>query len=166
MAVQVCLPGFVDMRYGKLLGRKIRTALSLSRRDRRVLWEAWVLLLAVDLVLRVLSFSRVQGLLAARGKSAASLQVDASWPTIRRLEWLVRLAACNHLYPMRCIQRSLVLQRLLRRHGIMTSLRIGVRKEGDGLCAHAWLEHDSQPIERAERTVGGFAPLMAQEVDS
>ena len=137
----------------------------MSGHDRRILLEAWVLLLAVDLMLRVLSLLRVQGLLAMGRRGAASLQDDGYWVTIRRLEWLVGLAACNHLYPMRCLQRSLVLQRLLRRHGIMTRLRIGVQKEGYELRAHAWLEHDGRPIRQAERIRGGFSPLVPQGVE-
>ena len=153
------------MGYCKLLRRKIGTALTLSRHDRRILLKAWVLLLAVDLVLRVLSLRRVQGLLALGRKDAANLQVAGAWVTIWHLERLVGLAACNHLCPMRCLQRSLVLQWLLRRRGIMTSLRIGVQKEADGLCAHAWLEHDGQAISRPERIAAGFASLVAQEAD-
>ena len=153
------------MGYCKLLRRKIRTALTFSRHERQILLQAWALLLAVDLALRVLSFSRVQGLLALGRKDSAKLQVAVSWVTIWYLERLVGIAACNHLYPMRCIQQSLVLQRLLHRGGVMTSLRIGVRKEGDGLRAHAWLEHDGQSISRPEHIAAGFASLVAQEMD-
>lgn len=153
------------MGYCRLLRRKIGAALALSRHDRRILLEAWVLLLAVDLVLRVLSLRRAQGLLALGRKGAANNQVDGNWVTIWRLERLVGLAACNHLYPMRCLQRSLVLQRLLRRRGVMTSLRIGVQREENGLYAHAWLEYDGQPIGRAEHVGAGFTPLVAPEVE-
>jgi hypothetical protein len=45
----------------------------------------------------------------------------------------------------RCLMRSLVLLRMLRRRGIDTVLVIGVAVD-DGFDAHAWLEHDDRPV--------------------
>lgn len=45
----------------------------------------------------------------------------------------------------RCLIRSLVLTRLLARRSIPNTLVIGVRKTSE-FEAHAWIEHDGQPI--------------------
>jgi hypothetical protein len=45
----------------------------------------------------------------------------------------------------RCLARSLVLTRLLARRGISAKLVIGARAAPDFL-AHAWVEHDGQPV--------------------
>lgn len=45
----------------------------------------------------------------------------------------------------RCLIRSLVLLRLLARRSIPSTLVIGVRKNS-GFEAHAWVEHDGEPI--------------------
>jgi hypothetical protein len=45
----------------------------------------------------------------------------------------------------RCLIRSLVLVRILSRRAIPSTLVIGVRKESD-FQAHAWVEHDGEPI--------------------
>jgi hypothetical protein len=45
----------------------------------------------------------------------------------------------------RCLIRSLVLLRLLARRGIGADLIIGVRAD-DHFAAHAWVEHDMQPL--------------------
>jgi hypothetical protein len=45
----------------------------------------------------------------------------------------------------RCLIRSLVLVRILSRRAIPNTLVIGVRKESD-FQAHAWVEHDGEPI--------------------
>lgn len=46
-----------------------------------------------------------------------------------------------------CLSKSLALHALLRRQGIDTRLRLGIRKDPEtGIHAHAWLERDGLPI--------------------
>jgi len=45
----------------------------------------------------------------------------------------------------RCLIRSLVLVRILSRRAIPSTIVIGVRKDSD-FEAHAWVEHDGEPI--------------------
>jgi acyl-CoA synthetase (NDP forming) len=58
-----------------------------------------------------------------------------------------------------CLTRSLVLQRMLAARGITTDLRVGVRKGGQGLEAHAWLECDGVPVNDSAQGVHGFTPV-------
>lgn len=51
-------------------------------------------------------------------------------------------AARRGVFRPKCLVRSLALHRMLERSGIHGSvIRIGVRREGDELLAHAWVEH-------------------------
>jgi hypothetical protein len=100
--------------------RKLRTALALSWRDWWHLFQAWLLLLAVDLGLRLLSFARVQELVRL-GRKAGQPQAGAAAATIQRLRRLVGIAGRHHLYPMSCLRQSLALQWLLGRRGIIAS---------------------------------------------
>jgi hypothetical protein len=140
--------------------RKLRTALTLSWRDWCILGQAWLLLLAVDLGLRLLPFARVQELVTL-GRKAGQPQAAAASATIQRLRQLVGMAGRHHLYPMSCLRQSLALQWLLGRRGIMVDLRIGVQKQTDGLAAHAWLEYHGQAIGEAPGVVTHYAPLAA-----
>jgi Transglutaminase-like superfamily len=45
-----------------------------------------------------------------------------------------------------CLVRSMVLIRLLVRHGINSRLVVGVCSEGRTIAAHAWVEHDGVAI--------------------
>jgi hypothetical protein len=46
-----------------------------------------------------------------------------------------------------CLQRSVVLWRVLRRRELEAELRIGVRKEAaGGRQFHAWVEHDGEVL--------------------
>jgi hypothetical protein len=58
-----------------------------------------------------------------------------------------------------CLTRSLVLQWVLARRGIGTELQVGVRNEGDGLQAHAWLECGGVPVNDTAHGVDGFARM-------
>ena len=58
-----------------------------------------------------------------------------------------------------CLARSLVLRWILARRGIGTELKVGVRNEGGGLHAHAWLECDGVPVNDTVRGVQGFVRL-------
>ena len=56
------------------------------------------------------------------------------------------MAARNHIVPMQCLPRALALRRMLTEWGIAADLRLGVRREGDALVAHAWVEHQGEPV--------------------
>lgn len=116
---------------------------------------AWWGLLSADFCLRVLPFSRVERLFGVRRGSA---ELD---PVLG--DRLVRAVgrAARHLYPARCLPRSLCLRWLLGRHGVATDLRIGVTKRRGGLTAHAWVEHQGRPIGDTEEFVAPFAALSA-----
>jgi hypothetical protein len=71
--------------------------------------------------------------------------------TIRSAGWIN--AAARYPRPWaRCLQHSLALCLLLERRGFNTQLKIGVRKSGGDLEAHAWVEYfgkvlnDSQDV--------------------
>jgi hypothetical protein len=52
-----------------------------------------------------------------------------------------------------------VLQRLLDQQGVRTRLRIGVRKEGGELDAHAWVEHEGAILNGSAEQCGRYQPL-------
>jgi len=140
---------------------KLVKALSLSLGEWWLLTRAWVLLLLVDVGLRsrMMSFRRLQKILAPKSRTLDKSQPEDAWGTIRRLKRWVDIAARYHLYPMTCLRRSLVLQRLLGQQGIAAYLQIGVRKEEENLDAHAWLEYHGLPIGESEYITEYFAPL-------
>ncbi len=58
-----------------------------------------------------------------------------------------------------CLTRTLVLQWILARSGIGTELKVGVRNEGEGLHAHAWLECGGVPVNDTVHGVQGFVRM-------
>lgn len=148
-----------------VIRRKARAARRLSGADWGVFLQAWFLLLAVDVGLRLLPFRWVQGWAARAKPGRADLASEQVSGTLERLQRLVDVAARHHLYRMSCLRHALVLQRLLGRRGIRADLRFGVRREEAELRAHAWLEHAGQPIGAPGGVAGHYAPLVARETD-
>lgn len=147
--------------------RKIARLRRLSGGERWLLVRAAAWLLAVDLGLRTLGFVRVRrwlgrGVRRARDprdsvdRGIVSRESRAEAESIVRL---VRTAAGNHLYPMTCLRRSLVVERFLAGRGIPGELRIGVRKGEEGFRAHAWIELGGRPLFEPEEVERRFASL-------
>jgi len=137
---------------------KLAALAALPREERRLLRQIWFSFLLADVGLRLSPLSSVQRLLAWRFRRIPAAGAGSLGPS--GLERLVDLAARHHVRPMGCLRRSLVLQALLKGHGLATDLRIGVRKEGDRLQAHAWLEQAGQPLFEPPETRDRFAPLL------
>jgi hypothetical protein len=117
----------------------------------------------VDWGLRLLPFRKVQRWAEGGARRDAHSHIGDLAQTIRQVSEQVKGAARNHLYPMSCLRRSLVLQRMLRRRGISAELRIGASLVEGQLQAHAWLEYAGMPIGEPQRITERFAPLLAQE---
>jgi hypothetical protein len=120
----------------------LKKFLELSRREQGLFLAALVLLPAAALRLRVFGVAR-----DPRAAPAAPRRGQAD--DTRRVHETARMvAAAAHygLYRASCLPRSIVLQWLLERQGIESDLRIGVRKDGEQLAAHAWVEFDGVPL--------------------
>ena len=108
--------------------------------------QAYAHLLSVRLRVRRLS---ARALLEDARESASASACDAAEEE-RMIEAAQRaFALAERVFPARvtCLQRSIALQRLLESLGVITQLRIGVRKDPSELAAHAWLEHRGRTLD-------------------
>ncbi len=104
---------------------------------------AAVALPAIAMALRLVSLRRLLAILVwGTGATAGAGDGEQA----RRMAALVDIAARRGVHAGNCLSRSVTLWWLLRRRGIGCELRIGVRKEGEMLLAHAWVEHDGVPV--------------------
>ena len=120
--------------------------------QRRTLVLALVLLPLFGGLLRRTSLARLLSRMDARGTSGSGA-VASALAAARPVNLVAaRLRAT-------CLTRSLVLQWILARRGIGTELKVGVRNEGDGLHAHAWLECGGVLVNDTVHGVHGFARM-------
>lgn len=137
-----------------------RALRSLAPAERRVLAAAMLLLPATAAGVRLVGMKRWQAVLDALAR-ATSCRRQVGSP---RVVELVDQAA-RHL-PLRvlCLPRSMVTCWLLRWQGHAAELRIGVRRTGNRLQAHAWAEQDGRPIDGGAEMQWTFTPF-ARPVD-
>ncbi|OQC17496.1 lasso peptide biosynthesis B2 protein [Candidatus Skiveiella danica] len=125
------------------LARRLSRFRALSGPDRRTLLAAAAWMPIFWLGLRVFGLPRFQARLQ-RGKTTANAAM--ALPDIQALGELVNIAARYTLGPRTCLTRSLLLGWLLRRRGVESQLRIGVRLNQGRLDAHAWVECEGVPV--------------------
>ncbi|MCL4541092.1 MAG: lasso peptide biosynthesis B2 protein [Chloroflexi bacterium] len=138
----------------------LRRALSLTREERWLVARAVLHLLVFHLALRTLGLKRVASW-ASRPISAhmeRTVLPSESRKANSYARW-IEVASRHHLVPAMCLCRSLVLHYWLRKEGLPSELRIGVRKGAHKLEAHAWVELSGQVINDAPTTVAAFTPM-------
>ena len=128
----------------------------LPRAERGVLLGAAAMLPLVAWGLKLLGLRRVQASLARMAPLAARVPDGLAAGDVARM---VSAAARRAPYAATCLPTALVLQSLLRRHGIEGELRIGVRKAAAALEAHAWIEHQGVPLIDAADVRERFGPF-------
>lgn len=87
-------------------------------------------------------------------------RVDAG--AVREIAGAANAAATRVLGESQCLVRSLVLKWLLARRGVRSEIRIGVRREGERLIAHAWVERNGEPINDSIEAVRKYAAFEAE----
>lgn len=108
----------------------------LSPRERRLFLQAWVMLPIAAIRVRL---SGAASFLDA--PAVTSPPSPSPPPIVREAARMVSAAARFGPLTASCLPRSIVLQQLLRREGIMTDIRVGVRKADGLLDGHAWVEY-------------------------
>jgi len=127
----------------KSLKTKLEKFAALPWPERRTLLAAVALLPLFWLGLKCFGLRRLQAWLQRPLPATdASLSADE----ITRIATLVNGAAGLAPIPATCLTRSLLLGWMLRRRGVASQLRIGVRMNKGKLDAHAWVECAGVPI--------------------
>jgi transglutaminase superfamily protein len=106
------------------------------RADYATMAETMLLAIAIETGLRLRPISIVMGWLDGLRPSASRMASTPSYGLERFA------AAAYRLLPLRatCLRESLVLYALLRRRAATPRLCLGVKREGDTLTAHSWIE--------------------------
>lgn len=127
-----------------------------------MLIRSMVLLPVIGLLLRV---SGLRGTQATLGKlvrvaqsvpGSVGMRRESEREVARRTASLVSIAAGRGPWKATCLPQALASWWLLARREIPVELRIGIRKLGRELQAHAWVEYQGEAL---PSRVGGFNPF-------
>ena len=131
--------------------------LGLPSSDRWLLVVSFFVLPVSALALRLRGLAEVQQRVLQRWPEAAPGQ--ARMQEARHVAHLIDVAARRGLWRANCLQRSVTLWAALRRLGIASDLRIGVRRAPDapGMQFHAWVEIDEEVLNDASDVRTSYA---------
>lgn len=130
---------------------------ALTAEERRLLAAAFAWLPLVALGVRIAGFEPVRAVLARTASGVAPAGGDLAGA--RRVARMVAIAGRRGLVRASCVPQALLSWWILRRRGIETKIRIGVRREAGALRAHAWVEHSGLPLEDRDPAQGAFNPF-------
>jgi hypothetical protein len=142
--------------------------------DRRLLSEALALLALVRPGLVILPFSLVRRLLHSYATQDGDLHAvhaasarDGEANVPARVAWAIAALSRRAPGPTTCLAQALVADALLRRRGVRSALRIGVRKPATDapgpLQAHAWVECGDQIVVGRLDDLSEYSVLSAPE---
>jgi hypothetical protein len=114
-----------------------RTYWALNHAERAIARSAALELTATWIGLRLFGFGRWKQIITRRTETSEPRRTTLSANRILQLQ---AAAARNLFFHANCLEQSLVLWMLLRRHGFSPDLKIGARKEAGRFEAHAWVE--------------------------
>jgi hypothetical protein len=131
--------------------RKSQRFVELTAQERWILLKAIVLLSAIAVGRRWLSFKQLRSILGrAKSLKPGAMNDDvSSLVEARRIARMVQIAADHGFFRPSCLERALALWALLQLDGIKSELRIGARKENDRFQAHAWVEFQGTVLDDA-----------------
>jgi hypothetical protein len=133
---------------------KVRTALSLSRTDLRLLLEAACTLLKAWTMLRLRPFKSVVATLDRVLSNPRAVPAD-----IAKVRWAVECVARNLPLALTCLPQAFAASWMLARRGGKPQVHYGVAKtDSGGFEAHAWVEQDGKPVV-GHRVAGRFTLL-------
>ncbi|HVO58616.1 MAG TPA: lasso peptide biosynthesis B2 protein [Dongiaceae bacterium] len=123
---------------------RLRRFSALPRREKALFLQACALLPCVKLSLALRGFGPTRRFFL-RTEQERKAGPDALLAPVERAaaesaSRMVLAAVRNSVLRYSCLERALTLSWLLARQGIVSRLRIGVRKDGEKFEAHAWVE--------------------------
>jgi hypothetical protein len=126
--------------------------------ERRLLFQAWLLLVVLRVGLWLVPFRTIQSLVFRL--TARRQLIHTSNMAMERIGWAVTVASVYVPFAT-CLPQALAAQMLLRWHGYSAKVRIGVaHTEMRRLEAHAWVECAGQiVIGGSAETVARYTPL-------
>ncbi len=133
--------------------------LALSVGDRLKLFAYSLLVLLVHIALNLFGYQKVYTFLSSYPRRRDTLPGQSGEPLTeaKRCAYLVSVAARYGIIRAKCLPQALLVFWLLRRRGISTEIRIGVRRQGGSIIAHAWVKHGEVVISEGSQVEKNFS---------
>ena len=135
------------------MAHRLRAWWALPRSDKGRLLCCAIGLACIHSMLACIGYARTRRLVEAA--THRNTYRHASPAQVEYAQALARMAAIagrHGAVQATCLRQSLLVYWLLRRRGLVPELKIGVRKHGQRVDAHAWVELEGTALAPAEIT--------------
>jgi hypothetical protein len=132
---------------------------NLDWEQQKLFWRSLFLLKAAGFLLRFFLYQDVYKRIENLVPLAKPAAVEPDLEKAAAIAAIVELAARRRLAQATCLRRSLVLWYLLRRQGIDSEIRLGIRKQDDRALGHAWVEIDGHIINDDSETIQHYTRI-------
>jgi hypothetical protein len=130
----------------------------LTVRQRFTLLEAMALMPLAEIFLGLFRYHTLLAFLE-KATPLRKGRATMSMAKARKMGELANIAAWRGAYKVTCLRRSLVLWWMLRRRGVDSQVRIGVRMENGEFASHAWVERGGVVLNDAQ-DIGSWYTVM------
>ncbi|MBC6417778.1 MAG: lasso peptide biosynthesis B2 protein [Prochloron sp. SP5CPC1] len=124
----------------EIIYKEFSCSKKLSGQERSLFLQAYLLLPLVTVSLKLGGLGRTQTILARLSPLDLHNISYAQNKNVRVTTKMVKIADKYSKLWSNCLRQSLVLWYLLRRQGVSSELRIGVRRQEGEFQSHAWIE--------------------------
>ena len=114
--------------------------IKLTWHERWLLFKIFLLLPLVAAGLHLLNFQRLRSVLLRFSPDSPDVSGGVALEQASITSRLVLAVACRMPFTVTCLVRSTTLWYLLRRQGIASEIRLGVKQDEGEFHAHAWVE--------------------------
>jgi hypothetical protein len=129
-----------------MLINELKKFLHLSIRERQMFVQAVLLLPLIHLSLCLLGYHRLhkitEKLIPIKEVKSSPSEADNTVYQAKEITRIVAIGAEHGFFQASCLRRTFLDWVFLRRNGIQSSICFGVRRIGQQLEAHAWLEYE------------------------
>jgi len=116
--------------------------ISLNRKDRCILAEAFILFRLYELIIIMVPFRVYKNLMGAYNAESPENIKFVNFDIINNITWAVNAVDRFALRKSKCLTKALTAQKMLRKRSIDSTIYLGVKKDKfnkDKVEAHAWL---------------------------
>jgi hypothetical protein len=137
--------------------RKLKQFVLFPAADRRLLLQIAALVPFVEFGLKAFGFNRIFNLI--HRLTMRPPQAEINREEANKYARLMFLSYRNSPLGGKCLARSLILWGMLRRKGMETDLRFGMKKKDGKLLAHAWVEYRGERLEPTGEHNQNYVPF-------
>jgi len=123
-----------------------------TRVDQQLLIATLLSMILIRLKLYLIPFNHIQRSIEKSTTKKASNNIP-----VHKLTWTVQTVS-NYVPHATCLTKALTAQKLLKKYGYISQVKIGVNKDAEGeFEAHAWLEYAGKVV--IGESVKEYVPL-------